>query len=165
MRLEECEWLATVSTVLRRRPYSKEPSETSTDNRRTWHLPSRTKVERRRVGPCRIGRSMSSHPPSSQRFGASLMLCVLAIASVVAPICPACSKLELASSNHIAFDSTDHSSGPNCDRDGCSCCGFQIVVGPVVPSLELTASTSASGVPPVLLLIGTAFDLYRPPRR
>jgi hypothetical protein len=108
---------------------------------------------------------MNGLRPNLRKFAAALLLVVLTIASVAAPVCPACSRIELSSAQHPAFNNTDQGSTPNCDKDGCSCCGFQIVVGPVVPSLELTASTSASGVPPVLLLTGTAFDLYRPPRR
>jgi hypothetical protein len=118
-----------------------------------------------RFRSCRIDKRMTGLRSNWRKFAATLLLCVLTIASVAAPVCPACSKIELASAQHVAFNGTNHGSTPSCDKDGCSCCGFQIVVGPVVPSLELTASASALGLPAVLLLPGTAFDLYRPPRR
>lgn len=98
------------------------------------------------------------------KFAASLLLCTLTIASVAASICPACSKIELPSEKHVAFNATDHDRSPDCDKDGCSCCGFQIVPTPLAPSLGLAASASAPADPAAPLLMGSAFPLYRPPR-
>jgi hypothetical protein len=100
-----------------------------------------------------------------RKFAASLLLCVLTLASVAAPICPECWKIELPSAKHVAFSSAHHDGAQNCDRDGCSCCGFQVVAGTLAPSLGLAASTSAPQLPSVQLLAGSVFALYRPPRR
>ena len=102
---------------------------------------------------------------SLQKFAASLLLCVLAIASLNAPICPACSRIELPSSKHVALNSSDHDSAPNCDKDGCSCCGFQTVVAPLGPTLALTEATSVSEFSSALPRIAPVFAIYRPPRR
>jgi len=89
---------------------------------------------------------MSSHPPHLRQFSAMLMLCVLAVASVAAATCPACLKLEFPSSHRFAFSSADHDSEPNCDRDGCSCCGFQIIASPPDPvALGMTRHWLAPG--------------------
>jgi hypothetical protein len=108
--------------------------------------------------------AMNSHASTVKRLAASLMLCVLAIASMAAPICPACSKLELPSSHHIAFNITDRRIGQDCDRDGCSCCGFQIVPAPLGPTLALAESTSVSEFSSALPKLAPVFALYRPPR-
>jgi hypothetical protein len=108
---------------------------------------------------------MSGLRPNLRKFAASLLLCVLTIASVAAPLCPECSKIELPSAKQVAFSSTHYDGEPNCDRDGCSCCGFQVVVATLAPSLGLTASTLAPKLPSVQLLAGSVFALYRPPRR
>jgi hypothetical protein len=108
---------------------------------------------------------MSGLRSNLRKFAASLLLCVLTIASVAAPLCPECSKIELPSAKHVAFSSTHYDGAPNCDRDGCSCCGFQVVAAPLAPSLGLAAPTSAPELPSVQLLAGSVFALYRPPRR
>jgi hypothetical protein len=108
---------------------------------------------------------MSGLRPNLRKFAASLLLCVLTIASVAAPLCPECSKIELPSAKQVAFSSTHYDGEPNCDRDGCSCCGFQVVPASLAPSLGLAASTSAPELPLVQLLAGSVFALYRPPRR
>jgi hypothetical protein len=108
---------------------------------------------------------MSGLRPNLRKFAASLLLCVLTIASVSAPICPECSKIGLPSAKHVALSSTHHDGAANCDRDGCSCCGFQVVTASLAPSLGLTVSTSAPELPSVQLLAGSVFALYRPPRR
>jgi hypothetical protein len=109
-------------------------------------------------------RLMSNHTPKARTYAAALMLCVLAIASVGAPICPACSQLDLPSPHPIAFNSADHDSGPDCDRDGCSCCGFQIVAAPRVSTQALTEFTwvpeSSSESPRTTPLLA----VYHPPR-
>jgi hypothetical protein len=84
---------------------------------------------------------------------------------VAAPICPECSKIELRSATHLTFSATSQDGAPNCYRDGCSCCGFQVVCAPLPPSFGLTAATAAPEVPSVRLLAGSPFTLYRPPRR
>ena len=108
---------------------------------------------------------MSGLRPNLRKFAALVLLCVLTIASVAAPICPECSKMELASAKDVAFSSTHHDDAPNCDRDGCSCCGFQVVAAPLALNLELIASRSAPELPSVQLLAGSVFAFYRPPRR
>jgi hypothetical protein len=100
-----------------------------------------------------------------RKFAALVLLCILTIASVGAPICPECSKIDLPSATHCTFSTAHHDSAPNCDRDGCSCCGFQVVCTPLPPSFGLTASTPAPDLPSVRLLAGSPFTLYRPPRR
>jgi hypothetical protein len=107
---------------------------------------------------------MSSLQPNLRKFAASLLLCVLTIASVAAPLCPECSKIELLSAKQVAFSSTHYDGAPNCDRDGCACCGFQIVAAPLAPSLGHTAFKSAPELPSMQLLAGSVFALYRPPR-
>jgi hypothetical protein len=107
---------------------------------------------------------MSSHPPHLRQFSAMLMLCVLAVASVAAATCPACLKLEFPSSHRFAFSSADHDSEPNCDRDGCSCCGFQIIASPPDPTLALAESNFVSEFSSALPGIPLVFPLYRPPR-
>jgi hypothetical protein len=107
---------------------------------------------------------MSSLRPSFWKLAASLLLCMLTIASVAAPICPECSKIELPSAKHFAFTGPDHDGLPNCDRDGCSCCGFQVVTAHPAPNLRLIVFTPAPQPPVVHLLAGSVFALYRPPR-
>jgi hypothetical protein len=107
---------------------------------------------------------MSGLRPNLWKFAASLLLCMLTIASVAAPICPECSKIELPSAKHFGFSSTDHGGVPNCDRDGCSCCGFQVVTAHPAPNLRLIVFTSTPKPPVVQLLAGSVFALYRPPR-
>jgi hypothetical protein len=109
--------------------------------------------------------TMSGLQPNLRKLAASLLLCILVIASVAAPICPACSKIELPTAKHVALSSAGHDGSPNCDKDGCSCCGFQIVTAPLAPNLGLTASTLAPAPPSVQLLTGSVFALYHPPRR
>jgi hypothetical protein len=98
------------------------------------------------------------------KFIGSLLLCTLTIASVAASICPVCSKIELPSAKHIALSASDHDRSTDCDKDGCSCCGFQIAPTPLARSSVLRASASAPAMAPVLLVMGSVFTLYRPPR-
>jgi hypothetical protein len=84
---------------------------------------------------------------------------------LTAPICPACSKIELCSSKHVALDSSERNSAPNCEKDSCSCCGFQIAVVPLELTLALTQSTSVSEFSSALPRIAPVFAIYRPPRR
>ena len=98
------------------------------------------------------------------KFAATLVICTLTIASVAASICPACSKVELPSAKDVAFNATDNDRSPDCDKDGCSCCGFQIAPTPVAPSFWLAASASAPANAAPRRLMGSVFPLYRPPR-
>ena len=107
---------------------------------------------------------MSGLGPNFRKFPASLLLCVLTIASVAAPICPVCLKTDLDSAEHVGLSSARHDGAPNCDKDGCSCCGFQIVPAPVASTQVLTASTAAPELRSVRLLVGSVFALYRPSR-
>lgn len=108
---------------------------------------------------------MSGHALNLRKLAASVTLCVLVIASVAAPICPGCSKLELPSSSHIIFGGSQHNEGQNCDKDGCSCCGFQIVAPPHGVILALSESTSISDFFSALPGPAPVFSVYRPPRR
>jgi hypothetical protein len=107
---------------------------------------------------------MSGLRTNFAKFAASLLLCTLVIASMAAPLCPACSKILLPATNHATFDGAGQNGSPDCDRDGCSCCGFQVVAAPLAPSLGPTASASAPAMASVLVVMGSAFTLYRPPR-
>lgn len=102
--------------------------------------------------------------PSSQKIVASLLLCVLAFVSVTSLTCPGCSKIEWPSAKRILLANSNGDGATSCDRDGCSCCGFQIVAPPFGTSLALTESASTLYFSVPLRLIAPVFSFYHPPR-
>lgn len=107
---------------------------------------------------------MAGLQPALRKFAASALLCILVIASVTAPICPNCSKIEFPSSARLAFNGAPNGAAPDCDRDGCSCCGFQIVPTPARPTLGFSPLTLASETYAPLHPSDHIFGFYRPPR-
>src|ERR1700680_3082533 len=62
------------------------------------------------------------------RYAGSILAFVFAIVCVTSSICPVCLSQDLLSAQHTAAHNMNHHHGTqDCDRDGCSCCGFQFV--------------------------------------
>src|ERR1700680_4880107 len=95
-----------------------------------------------------------------EKFVASFVLGVLVIAAVAAPTCPTCSRIDIPSANHAALSRTDHNGPPSCDKEGCSCCGFQMVNAPLGLITALTRSASTPEYFAVLAPFGPDFVHY-----
>jgi hypothetical protein len=94
-----------------------------------------------------------------------LLAWAFAIVSVTSAICPVCLSQELARPQQASLHNSDqHRATPDCDKDGCSCCGFQFLT--VVHQSNPQAHESAEALAPLptLELSGYAPDFYHPPR-
>ncbi|HXB23025.1 MAG TPA: hypothetical protein VNV88_16670 [Candidatus Solibacter sp.] len=102
---------------------------------------------------------------NSRKVLASVLLCMLALISVASPLCPACSEIAGDSTTQVALHGAQHQdNAPDCNKDTCSCCGFQFVTtspGTVPTPIESAASLEFHEVLPPAAPV---FTLYRPPR-
>jgi hypothetical protein len=94
------------------------------------------------VGRSRISKSMNGLKPSSRKVVASLLLGFLTLVSVTSSVCPVCDRIEQSSTQPAGVHSADLHSTSDCDRDGCSCCGFQFVPAFFPPAIALSEFTA-----------------------
>jgi len=101
----------------------------------------------------------------SRKLVASLLLCLLAIASASSSLCRGCSEIDQSSQRNAVLQSPDgQDSAPDCDRDGCSCCGFQFVLTFPRTGLAHFQSATAPELPRALPPAEPVFTLDHPPR-
>lgn len=87
------------------------------------------------------------------------------LASTTSAICPICAPEGLVPSQHLGIHNTDHHrGGPDCDRDGCSCCGFQFLTAVRQTTLVSSESSPKVALPELLELREYPSDFYHPPR-
>ena len=107
---------------------------------------------------------MDGVPLISRKFLASALICALALMSAMSSVCPACDRMDQPSSQQFGLHGTPDDPVDTCDKDGCSCCGFQLVATQV-PSIlaqgDFVASVTMCEVLPPAEPI---FDLNYPPR-
>jgi hypothetical protein len=102
--------------------------------------------------------------PYSRAIGVFLMI-VFALTSVTASICPVCLAKDFLPIQHTSAQNLNHHpDSKDCDRDGCSCCGFQFLAHMHDFVLELFASTRvmAASIPNPPTEVSSGF--HRPPR-
>jgi hypothetical protein len=107
---------------------------------------------------------MSGLNQTSRRFLASLLLCVLAYVSATSNVCPTCGRVGQVSTSHPVAHNADQNGPPDCDRDGCSCCGFQFDSAYFHPTLALSESPDVRNCFQLRVPIAPVLTLYRPPR-
>ena len=108
-----------------------------------------------------LGRHRS---PYSRAVGVFLVA-VFALTSVTASICPVCLAKDFLPTQHTAAQNLNHHpDSQDCDRDGCSCCGFHFLAPTHDLVLEPFASTpvTAASIPNLPPEVSSGF--YRPPR-
>ena len=125
---------------------------------RTWQLP-------KYLGDAKISPMKNGLRDHLFRRFAVLMAFVFAIASMTSLICPVCLAQELAPAQHAGIHSSDHHHGESeCDKDGCSCCGFQFLTPIHQTGLEARDSARTVASRASLELRDYASDFYHPPR-
>lgn len=115
-------------------------------------------------GRCRMGESMYGLKPNSRRIVASLLLCFLAVVSVTSSVCPVCDRIEQPSTQHAGVHSADLNSTSSCERDGCSCCGFQFIATFFQPPIALSEFTAVPKVFAIRVPVAPVLRHYHPPR-
>jgi hypothetical protein len=109
-------------------------------------------------------KSAISEPSSNREALVWLLVFLLLFVSLTSSTCLACVEIHQGSP-HALFSSSGHQDGlPDCDKDCCSCCGFQFIASLIEPHppLEMIAPAPVrSSVAPLSELI---FNLERPPR-
>jgi hypothetical protein len=102
---------------------------------------------------------------SSHKLVACLLLCLLALGSATSSLCRVCSQIDQSFRQQAAVHSPNREgSTPDCDKDGCSCCGFQFVLTFPGIGLALFQSAMAPELPAVVPPTGPVFTLDHPPR-
>jgi hypothetical protein len=102
---------------------------------------------------------------SSHKIVACFLLCILALASASSSLCRVCCQIDQSFRQQAVVQSPDRQGGtPDCDKDGCSCCGFQFVLTFPGIGLALFQSATAPELPLVLPSAGPVFTLDHPPR-
>jgi hypothetical protein len=102
---------------------------------------------------------------SSHKLVACLLLCLLALGSATSSLCRVCSQIDQSFRRQAAVQSPGHQGGtPDCDKDGCSCCGFQFVLTFPGIGLALFQSARAPELPALLSSAGPVFTVDHPPR-
>lgn len=99
------------------------------------------------------------------RYAGSILAFVFAIVSVTSSICPVCLSQALLSAQQTAAHNMNHHHGTHdCDRDGCSCCGFQFVATVYQTMPDTRGHTVA--LAPLAAFAPTNYlsDFYHPPR-
>lgn len=100
------------------------------------------------------------------RFITAILTAFLVVLCVTAAVCPVCLSQDLLPSQQAVSHGMDHQrNAPDCDRDGCSCCGFQLLT--TTHQTILDAGEPIAAAPPLFLAlspIDQAFDFYHPPR-
>jgi hypothetical protein len=107
---------------------------------------------------------MNVSKPTSRTLVASLLLCLLTLASVTSSVCPVCDRIGLAPTQHAGLHAPDLDSTSDCERDGCSCCGFQFVSAFFQPAIALSEFTAVPKFFAVRVPIAPVLGLYQPPR-
>lgn len=102
--------------------------------------------------------------PYSRGVGIFLVT-VFAITTVASSICPVCLAKDFGIIQRTSTQNlTHHPDSQDCDRDGCSCCGFHFLA----PAHDIFSEAVASTAPPTpsiaVLPTEYPFDFYRPPR-
>jgi hypothetical protein len=96
---------------------------------------------------------------------ALLMLGVLLLASASSSVCLICSDLPASSVQHTGVRAVhENDAAPDCDRDACSCCGFQLVASLPAFEFHLIRLAPAREFLRLTLPVAPVSPLYRPPR-
>jgi hypothetical protein len=101
----------------------------------------------------------------ARKFLAALLLCTLTLVSAMSSACAVCDRIDEGSSRHHDLHGPSHEGTDACDKDGCSCCGFQLVVTDVPSILTQNQSVAIITVCAALAPAEPIFDLNYPPRR
>jgi len=102
--------------------------------------------------------------PYSRGVGIFLVA-VFAITTVASSICPICLAKDFLPIQHRSTQNLNqHNDSQDCDRDGCSCCGFHFLTPAHDIFLEAVASTAAPAPSIAVLPTKYPFDFYHPPR-
>jgi hypothetical protein len=109
-------------------------------------------------------KSMNGLKPISRKVVASLLLGFLALVSVTSSICPVCDRIEQPSTQNTGAHRAYLTSTSDCDRDGCSCCGFQFVAVFFPPAAALSEFTAVPKVSELRIPAVPVLRLYHPPR-
>src|SRR6266404_3933114 len=116
-------------------------------------------------GDATISPMLDRHRTRVSRIIGTVLACVFAIVYVTSSICPACLSQDLPSSQQTAVQNTNHHHGTqDCDRDGCSCCGFQFVATAHREILDAREPSAAAAPLTALAPIDYPSDFYHPPR-
>jgi hypothetical protein len=125
------------------------------------------------TGPILLKRGADATiPPMMDRYRTRLsrcvgtvLACIFAIVCMTSSICPVCLSQDLLSTQHTTGHGINQHQGPqDCDRDGCSCCGFQFIVTAnqiVLDACELSAAPLPSST---LFPTDYPSGFYHPPR-
>ena len=93
------------------------------------------------------------------------LVAVFAITTVASSICPVCLAKDSALIQHTSTQNLNHHhDSQDCDRDGCSCCGFHFLAPTHDIFLEAIASTAAPTPSIAVAPTEYPFDFYHPPR-
>jgi len=103
-------------------------------------------------------------PLISRKFLAFALICALALMSAMSSVCPACDRMEQPSSQRSGLRGTPDDPVDTCDKDGCSCCGFQLVAANPPGILTQGESVSVLKMVAVLPPAEPTFDFNYPPR-
>ena len=99
------------------------------------------------------------------RYAGSILAFVFAIVCVTSSICPVCLSQDLLSAQQTAAHTMNHHHGTqDCDRDGCSCCGFQFVATVYQTILDTRAHSVALAALAAFALTNYLSEFYHPPR-
>ena len=112
-----------------------------------------------------VTRSKSVAQPSRSRESLVwLLLFQLLFVSLSSSTCLVCIEIHLGSP-HTLFSNSGHQDRlPECDRDCCSCCGFQLMAQHVEPQPPQERIAYISACSPVMPLSESIFTLEHPPR-
>jgi hypothetical protein len=128
--------------------------------RQAWLRPKGALAE-----PCRRCKNVAAmyRHPGRLRVVATLLSLTFVLVTVVYSICPVCLSELLGSTQPTGVSLTSHHR-VDCDRDGCSCCGFQVVMARCQGFVGPSATIPTSRVPTLLEPADYVFDFYHPPR-
>jgi hypothetical protein len=108
-------------------------------------------------------KSISGAFPSCESL-VCLLLFLLLFVSLTSSTCLDCIQIHQGSP-HALFSSSGHHGGlPDCDKDSCSCCGFQLIAQPIEPQPPLEMIAPAPACSPAVPFSELISDLEHPPR-
>jgi hypothetical protein len=101
----------------------------------------------------------------ARKFLTALLLCTLTLVSAMSSACRVCDRMDEDPSRPQDLHGPGHDGTDSCDKDGCSCCGFQLVVTDVPSILTQNQSIEIVRMPVALPPAEPIVDLNYPPRR
>src|ERR1041385_3240662 len=108
---------------------------------------------------------LDRHRTCFSRIVAAMLVPVFWFVCVTSSFCPVCLSQDVPSTQQPAAQNMNHHhERQDCDRDGCSCCGFQFLTMTHQTILKALDSTEALTPPATLAPTDSSSDFYRPPR-